>query len=190
MACEGRASGVCPAELAQIASPAVPLALLPSRAASAQRKLFAGSLARPAKGASKGRTSGRLFSAASRARLPPLPRLRSPVCGLSSAPTRGTRTRDGAELATSKAATEPALSPLQPKMLSDGFLRGWDDSNVASAPPRRRARREITQVNIRPPRHATAPSRRRRTTGLSRAPPAHRPRRPPHHLEPTPDHNH
>ena len=38
----------------------------PSRAASAKRKLFAGSLARPAKGASKSRTSGQLFSAASR----------------------------------------------------------------------------------------------------------------------------
>ena len=131
-----------------------------------------------------GSASGACFVAASRVRLPPPPRLGSPGCGLSSAPTRGTRTRDGAELATSKAATEPALSPLQPKMLSDGFLRGWDDSNVASAPPRRRARREITQVNIRPPRRATARARRRPTTGLSQAPPARRPRRPPHHLTP------
>ena len=112
MACEGRASGVCPAELAQTASPAVPLALLPSRAASAQRKLFAGSLARPAKGASKGRTSGQLFSVASRVRLPRPTSLCSPGCGLSSALSRGSRTR-GAKLATSKAPTAAARSPLE-----------------------------------------------------------------------------
>jgi len=52
---------------------------------------------RPAKGASKGRTSGQLFSAASRARLPPRPPLWSPRCGLFRAPARGSRACDGAE---------------------------------------------------------------------------------------------
>ena len=40
---------------------------------------------------------------ASRGRIRRPASLCSPGCGLSSAPTRGTRTRDGAELATSKA---------------------------------------------------------------------------------------
>ena len=39
-------------------------------------------------------------------------RLCGPGYGLSSAPSRGSRTRDGAELATSKAPTAAALSPL------------------------------------------------------------------------------
>ena len=88
------------------------MASVPSRAASAQRNFFAGSLARPAKGASKGRTSGRLFSAASRVHLSRPTRLGSPGCGLSSAPTRDKCTRDGAELATSKALTAAAPDSL------------------------------------------------------------------------------
>ena len=70
-----------------------------------------------------GSASGASFVAASLVRLPPQPRLDSPGCGLSSAPTRGTRTRDGAELATSKAPTAAAPSPLLPAMGAASHMR-------------------------------------------------------------------
>ena len=97
----------------QIAAPTRSNGFSPLSGSLDSAKFFAGSLTRPAKGASKGRTSGQLFSAASRVRVPRPTSLCSPGCGLSSAPTRGTRTRDGAELATSKAPTAAAPSPLK-----------------------------------------------------------------------------
>ena len=100
------------------------MASVPSRAASAQRNFFAGSLTRPAKGASKGRTSGQLFSAASRVHLSRPTRLGSPGYGLSSAPTRDKCTRDGAELAGCKSPTAAALSPLLEAKLASGATLG------------------------------------------------------------------
>ena len=49
------------------------------------------------RGASNGRTSGQLFSAASRAQLPTQRALDSPIYGLSSAPSRGSWARNGAQ---------------------------------------------------------------------------------------------
>ena len=48
-------------------------------------------------------------------------RLCGPGYGLSSAPSRGSRTRDGAELATSKALTAAAPPLVQASVLGDGF---------------------------------------------------------------------
>ena len=70
---------------------------------------FRGALAGPATGVSKGRTSGRFNFCASRAQLARPPRLWSPGCGLSNAPSRANCARDGAELGGCKAPTAPAL---------------------------------------------------------------------------------
>ena len=61
-------------------------------------------------------------SAPSRVRVPRVGALESPQPGLPSDVGRGTRTRDGAELATSKAPTAAAPSPLHGGDIEDGFL--------------------------------------------------------------------
>ena len=95
-------------ELVQIAAPACSTGFGTFSGSLGSAKGFAGGLAGPAMGVSKGRTSGRLNFCASRVQLPPGPPLWSPGYGLSSAPVRGSWTRDGAELGTSKAPTAPA----------------------------------------------------------------------------------
>ena len=95
-------------ELVQIAASARSTAFGTFSGSLGSAKVFAGGLAGPAMGVSKGRTSGRLNFCASRAQLLRPPRLWSPGCGLSNAPSRDNCARDGAELGTSKAPTAPA----------------------------------------------------------------------------------
>ena len=90
-------------ELVQIAAPACSTGFGTVSGSLGFAKVFAGGLAGPAMGVSKGRTSGRLNFCASRALLPPGAPLWSPGYGLSSAPARGNRARDGAELGGCKA---------------------------------------------------------------------------------------
>ena len=108
----------------QIAAPTRSNGFSPLSGSLDSAKFFAGSLTRPAKGASKGRTSGQLFSAASRVHLSRPTRLGSPGYGLSSAPTRDKCTRDDAELAGCKSPTAAALSPLLEAKLASGATLG------------------------------------------------------------------
>ena len=95
-------------ELVQIAASARSTGFGTFSGSLGSAKGFAGGLAGPAMGVSKGRTSGRLNFCASRAQLARPPRLWSPGCGLSNAPSRANCARDGAELGGCKAPTAPA----------------------------------------------------------------------------------
>ena len=109
-------------ELAQIAAPARSTGFSTFSGSLGSAKIFSRG-ASESRGASNGRTSGQLFLAASRAQLPTQRALDSPVYGLSSAPSRGSWARDGAQaehrtchwhgLAPVAAALPSAYRPLQ-----------------------------------------------------------------------------
>ena len=109
-------------ELVQIAAPARFTGFSTFSGSLGSAKIFSRG-ASESRGASNGRTSGQLFLAASRAQLPTQRALDSPVYGLSSAPSRGSWARDGAQaehrtchwhgLAPVAAALPSAYRPLQ-----------------------------------------------------------------------------
>ena len=83
-------------ELAQIAAPARSTGFSTFSGSLGSAKIFSRG-ASESRGASNGRTSGQLFLAASRAQLPTQRALDSPIYGLSSAPSRGSWARNGAQ---------------------------------------------------------------------------------------------
>ena len=83
-------------ELVQIAAPARFTGFSTFSGSLGSAKIFSRG-ASESRGASNGRTSGQLFLAASRAQLPTQRALDSPIYGLSSAPSRGSWARNGAQ---------------------------------------------------------------------------------------------
>ena len=92
----GTPSMISATELVQIAAPARSTGFSTFSGSLGSAKIFSRG-ASESRGASNGRTSGQLFLAASRAQLPTQRPLDSPIYGLSSAPSRGSWARNGAQ---------------------------------------------------------------------------------------------